>query len=176
MLLSQFLRNALIRHASAYAIDPSEKGHAMNLTHRLRATGVALVLLGAGHLPAFAADPTGTWLTEEGKATIRVTDCGGALCGTIIALKEPNDPATGKPKVDKNNIDASKRGRPIIGVQLVTALKPAGANKWSGQIYNPEDGKTYNANVTLQNANTITVQGCILGGVICKTNTWTRAG
>jgi uncharacterized protein (DUF2147 family) len=148
----------------------------MNFTHRLRATRVALVLLAAAHLPAFAADPTGNWLTEEGKATVRVTDCGGALCGTIIALKEPNDPATGKPKVDKNNIDASKRGRPIIGVQLVTGLKSAGPNKWSGQIYNPEDGKTYNANVTLQNTNTITVQGCILGGVICKTNTWTRSG
>jgi uncharacterized protein (DUF2147 family) len=148
----------------------------MNLTHRLRATGVAAALLGSIHLPAFAADPIGTWLTEEGKATVRVTDCGGALCGTIIALKEPNDPATGKPKVDKNNVDASKRSRPIVGVQLVTGLKPAGANKWTGQIYNPEDGKTYNANVTLQNANAITVQGCILGGVICKTNAWTRSG
>ena len=148
----------------------------MNLTHRLRATGLAAVLLGAFYLPAFAADPLGTWLTEEGKATVRVTDCAGALCGTIVALKEPNDAATGKPKVDKNNVDASKRTRPIIGVQLVTGLKPAGANKWSGQIYNPEDGKTYNANVTLQNPNTITVQGCILGGVICKTNTWTRSG
>jgi len=148
----------------------------MNLPHLLRATSVAAGLLGACYLPAFAADPTGTWLTEEGKATVRVTDCGGALCGTIIALKEPNDPQTGTPKVDKNNVDASKRSRPIIGVQLVTGLKPAGANKWSGQIYNPEDGKTYNASVTLQNANTITVQGCILGGVICKTNTWTRSG
>jgi len=120
------------------------------------------------------ADPVGTWLTEGGASRVKVVDCGGALCATIIWLKEPNDPETGRPKVDKNNADASKRSRPIVGIQIVSSLKPAGANKWSGQIYNPEDGKTYNANVTLQGASTLAVQGCILGGVICKTNTWTR--
>jgi uncharacterized protein (DUF2147 family) len=147
----------------------------MNLTHVLRASAIA-ALLGSFPLVAHAADPTGTWLTEEGKATVRVADCGGALCGTIVALKEPNDPQTGKPKVDKNNVDAGKRGRPLVGVQIVTGLKPDGANKWSGQIYNPEDGKTYNVNLTLPTPDTIKVQGCMLGGVICKTNTWTRAG
>jgi uncharacterized protein (DUF2147 family) len=141
----------------------------------LRPTMIAAALLGIVLTPASAADPAGTWLTEGGKATVRVADCGGALCGTIVALKEPNDPQNGKPKIDKNNVDAGKRGRPIIGVQIVIGLKPAGANKWSGQVYNPEDGKTYTGGITLMNANTIKVEGCILGGVICKTNTWTRA-
>jgi uncharacterized protein (DUF2147 family) len=140
----------------------------------LRPTIIAAAVLGASLVPAFAADPAGTWLTEEGKATIRFADCGGALCGTIVALKEPNDPQTGQPKLDKNNGDAGKRGRPIIGVQIVIGLKPDGANKWSGQVYNPEDGKTYTGGITLPNATTIKVQGCILGGVICKTNTWTK--
>lgn len=142
----------------------------------VRATTLAAALLGASLMPAFAADPTGTWLTEEGKATVRVADCGGALCGKIVSLKEPNDPQSGKPKIDKNNADAGKRSRAIIGVQILIGLKPDGANKWSGQIYNPEDGKTYAATVTLPNASTIKVQGCLLGGVICKTNTWTRGG
>ena len=52
--------------------------------------------------PAFAADPARTWLTEEGKATVRIADCGRALCGTIVALKEPSDPQTGNPKVDRD--------------------------------------------------------------------------
>ena len=140
-----------------------------------RLTIVAAAVLGATLVPAFAADPAGTWLTEEGKATIRLADCGGALCGTIVALKEPNDPQTGQPKLDKNNVDAGKRGRPIIGVQIVSGLKPDGVNKWSGDVYNPEDGKTYKGGITLPSAGTIKVQGCILGGVICKTSTWTRS-
>jgi uncharacterized protein (DUF2147 family) len=146
------------------------------MTYALRVTTIAAALLGAALAPAFAADLTGTWLTEEGKATVRVADCAGALCGTIVALKEPNDPQTGRPKIDKNNADAGKRSRPIVGVQILLGLKPDGANKWSGQIYNPEDGKTYTASVTQPAANTLKVQGCMLGGVICKTNTWTRGG
>ena len=141
-------------------------------TNILHATSLAAALLSTSLLPAVAADPTGIWLTEAGKATVRVADCGGALCGTIVALKEPNDPQTGKPKIDKNNADAGKRSRAIVGVQILIGLKPDGANRWSGQVYNPEDGKTYAASVTLPDASTIKVQGCLL--VICKTNTWTR--
>jgi uncharacterized protein (DUF2147 family) len=141
----------------------------------LRAAMAAAALLAASPAPALAADPTGNWITEEGKATVRVTDCGGALCGTIVSLREPNDPQTGRPKVDKLNADASKRSRPIIGTQILISVKPDGANKWTGQVYNPEDGKTYPASVTLQNAKTLKVQGCALGGIICKTNTWTGA-
>ena len=61
--------------------------------------------------PALAADPAGMWLTQGGNSRIRLADCGGALCGTIVWLKEPNDPDTGKPKTDKNNVDAAHRSR-----------------------------------------------------------------
>lgn len=143
-------------------------------TNVLRAATIAAAVLAASPAPSLAADPIGNWITEAGKATIRVTDCGGALCGTIVSLREPNDPQTGRPKVDKHNADASKRSRPIVGVQILISVKPDGFNKWTGQVYNPEDGKTYPASVTLQNARTLKVQGCTLGGIICRTNTWTR--
>jgi uncharacterized protein (DUF2147 family) len=90
-------------------------------------------------------------------------------------LKEPNDPATGKPKTDNNNADAAKRTRPMIGVQIVIDLKPdATAGKWKGQVYNAEDGKTYSGSITLVSATTLNLQGCALGGLICKSQTWTR--
>ena len=104
-----------------------------------------------------------------------MVNCGPELCGTIIALKEPNDPATGRPKTDKNNPDAAKRARPVIGIQIVFGMKPNGANKWSGQVYNAEDGKTYSGNITLQSATSLKLEGCVLGGIICKGQTWTRA-
>ena len=59
----------------------------------------------------------------------------------------------------------------------VLGIKPSGtANKWSGQVYNAEDGKTYSGSLTLQDANTIKIEGCIMGGLLCKAATWTRAG
>jgi uncharacterized protein (DUF2147 family) len=124
--------------------------------------------------PAVAVDLVGNWLTENGRSRVRIADCGGALCGTIVWLKEPNDPDTGKPKTDKNNSDAGKRSRPLIGVPIVLGMKPNGADKWSGQVYNAEDGKTYSGNITAQDANALKLEGCALGGLICKGQTWTR--
>ncbi|HKD30663.1 MAG TPA: DUF2147 domain-containing protein [Xanthobacteraceae bacterium] len=124
--------------------------------------------------PASAGDPRGNWLTENSRAKVTIVNCGGALCGNIVALKEPNDPATGKPKTDSNNPDAAKRSRPMIGVRIVIEMKPDASDKWKGQVYNVEDGKTYSGSITLVNATTLNLQGCALGGLICKTQTWTR--
>ena len=135
---------------------------------------LAAVLACAGSEGAFAAEPTGNWLTQTGTSRIRVADCGGALCGTIVWLKEPNDPDTGKPKTDKNNSDAAKRSRPLLGVQIVLGMKPAGANKWAGQVYNAEDGKTYSGNLTWSGGDSLQLQGCALGGLVCKSQTWTK--
>ena len=78
---------------------------------KIRQSLAVALLFFAGCGSAVAADPSGTWLTQTGTSRIKVADCGGALCGTIIWLKEPNDPDTGKPKTDKNNSDAAKRSR-----------------------------------------------------------------
>jgi uncharacterized protein (DUF2147 family) len=144
---------------------------------RLCTVTLALALLNApGLLAAPAAEPSGAWLTEGGKATVRLAPCGPALCGTIVALKEPNDPATGRPHTDKNNPDPNARNKPLIGVQIVLGMRPSGTpNKWTGQVYNSEDGKTYSGSLSMENANTIKLEGCVLGGLICKGQTWTRS-
>ena len=139
-----------------------------------RYLALAAVLALTGSEGALAADPNGVWLTQTGGSRIRLADCAGALCGTIIWLKEPTDPDTGKPKLDKNNSDASKRARPLIGVQIVLGMKPAGAGKWTGQVYNAEDGKTYSGNLTYSGGNSLQLQGCALGGLVCKSQTWTK--
>jgi uncharacterized protein (DUF2147 family) len=143
----------------------------MRIGHTLAA---AALLAFACAQSAQAAEPAGTWLTQTGGSRIRVADCGGALCGTIIWLKEPIDPDTGKPKTDKNNSDAAKRSRPLLGVQIVLGMKPNGTDKWSGQVYNAEDGKTYSGNLTYSGGNSLQLQGCALGGLVCKSQTWTK--
>jgi uncharacterized protein (DUF2147 family) len=141
-----------------------------------RTTTATLVLLGLfATSTAWAADPRGSWLTEDGKSKIRIADCGGAICGTIEWLKEPTDPETGKPKTDKNNEEAGKRGRPLIGMAIVLPMKPSGADTWAGQVYNAQDGKTYTGKITMQNASALKLEGCALAGLICKGQTWTRA-
>ena len=143
--------------------------------NRIFVVATSAILGLAAVTPASAGDPRGNWMTENGKAKVAIVGCGAALCGNIVALKEPNDPTTGKPKTDSNNPDAAKRGRPMVGVQLVIDMKLDTTDKWKGQVYNAEDGKTYSGSITLVDAKTLTLQGCALGGLICKNQTWTRA-
>jgi uncharacterized protein (DUF2147 family) len=141
----------------------------------LTSAAVLVTCLGlAVATPAMAAEPIGNWLTKDGDATVAITRCGAALCGTIVALKTPIDPATGMPQTDVNNPDAAKTGRPLIGVQIIFGLTPSGtADKWDGQLYNPEDGKTYSGSLTVTGANTLDLQGCTFV-VLCESRTWTR--
>ena len=135
------------------------------------AATIGLVLLSSA---ALASGPEGTWLSQDGDTKVNVANCGGKLCGTVVWLGKPIDAQTGKPKTDKLNPDPAKRARPLLGLQVVRGLSPSGPDKWSGQIYNADDGNIYQASMTVQGAGTARVQGCVLG-VLCKTHTWTRS-
>jgi uncharacterized protein (DUF2147 family) len=137
------------------------------------ASAIALGTMAAG--PARAADPAGTWWTADRKGKVKIVNCGAAICGSLSWLAEPTDPETNKPKTDKNNKDASKQGRPLIGVPIVLSMKPAGGDKWEGQVYNAEDGNIYSGSFTMSGANTAQLKGCVMGGLICKGQSWTRA-
>jgi uncharacterized protein (DUF2147 family) len=142
--------------------------------HLQKLAALTAAILTLGMADGRAAEPNGTWSTEGGLSRVRIGACGDALCGTIVSLKEPNDPETGKPKLDKNNADAGKRSRPLIGVPIVLGMKKSGADKWQGQVYNATDGKTYSGSLTLTGGDNLKLEGCALGGMICKAQAWTR--
>ena len=121
-----------------------------------------------------AGEPGGTWLTQAGDARIRVSKCGGGICGVIVGLKDPIDPATGKAQLDDKNPNPALKKRPMIGLSLFSGMHPAGPGKWSGQIYNADDGSSYASNVSVTSANTLRVEGCV--GALCGGETWTRVG
>ena len=122
---------------------------------------------------AFAADPWGTWYTKDNESQIRIANCGGLLCGSLVWLQEPNDPATGLPLADKHNPNPGRQSRPLLGTQIILGMRPSGPDRWSGNLYNAEDGKTYTGSFTMTGANTAEIQGCVL--IFCQSQTWTRA-
>ena len=115
---------------------------------------------------AFSADAKGVWLRDTGASKVRIAPCGDALCGTVVWER------TGR--TDVNNPDPTKKSRPLVGVQVFYSMKPAGENRWNGSAYNPEDGKTYSGGMTLE-GDTLTTKGCGLGGLICKSASWSRS-
>ncbi|WKA27947.1 DUF2147 domain-containing protein [Bradyrhizobium roseum] len=121
-----------------------------------------------------AGEPTGVWLTQSGDARVKVSKCGGGICGVIVGLKAPIDPATGKPQVDDKNPNPALRQRAMIGLPLFSGMQPVAPSKWSGQIYNADDGSSYASSISLAGPDALRVEGCV--GALCGGETWTRVG
>lgn len=121
-----------------------------------------------------AGEPTGVWQTQAGDARVKISKCGGGICGTVVSLREPIDPATGKPQVDDKNPNPALKKRPMVGLSLFNGMQPSGPNKWSGQIYNADDGGTYASSVSVAGPDALRVEGCV--GALCGGETWTRVG
>ena len=116
----------------------------------------------------------GKWIPEERDAVYNFYECGDAICAKVFSLKEPNDPETGKPKLDKINEDESLRTRPLLGMQFLDGLKKKGKGKWGdGTVYNGRDGKTYTALMKLKNGR-LEVRGYVGMPMLGKSTFFTR--
>ncbi|MBO0344706.1 DUF2147 domain-containing protein [Roseibium sp. CAU 1637] len=128
------------------------------------ATGL---LLGLGGASSYAADPAGEWVRPSGSSKIRISSCGSSLCGKIIWVRDPRN--------DVHNPDPTKRDKSLVGLLTVHSMKPTKkTDEWAGKVYNAEDGKTYKGVMTMPSPNKLKLEGCVLGGLICKGETWNR--
>ena len=115
--------------------------------------GLVLLALALPTAAALAAVPDGVWLMAQ-KVALQIYDCGGLLCGRIVWLQHPRDPA-GQPARDKDNPDAALRQRPLCGQIVLWGLQPAGPDHWrGGWLYNPDDAKTYRIKAELRSPDT----------------------
>ena len=146
------------------------------------AATILLTVAAAFCVPCFAEEGDavlGQWTTEGGKSRVEITKKEGKYFGKIVWLREPDyppdDAEAGKPKHDRNNPEAAKRSKPILGLDLLKDFRYSGKNSWSkGTIYDPENGKTYKCNMTLVGKNQLDVRGYIGISLIGRTTSWTR--
>ena len=148
----------------------------MNLFRKILIAVVSFFLLQSFSFAQEAPDAIiGVWKTGDGNAMVRIYKNGEKFQGKIVWLKEPNDPETGKPKLDKNHSEEANRSRPIIGLVNVWGFYHKEKNIWDeGNIYDPKNGNTYSCTMKLVNANTLEVRGYIGVSLIGRTDTWTR--
>jgi hypothetical protein len=97
-----------------------------------------------------ATSPIGIWLTEEKEGKVRIEQCGTNLCGYSVDAKSNQN-----------------------GDQVLINMKP-GKDKWSGRIFDPKSGSTYDSTIALKGPDNLRVQGCALGGMFCGGQSWTR--
>lgn len=117
------------------------------------ASGLILGLVLAA-TPAYAADPSGTWVRPSTGTQVNFYSCGAGLCAKIVAVK-----------------DAAKKG--TVGTVIMNGAKKTGDNKWEGSLLNTDNGNTYAGHVTLVGGG-LKLEGCALGGIVCTGETWQR--
>jgi len=135
------------------------------------------ILLPVSQSHAASADPTGYWMKPdaERESKIYVFKCGSGkrqLCAKIAWLKDPLD-SKGNPLHDVRNENPSLRGRQIVGLSIFSGLTPTAPSTWTGKIYNPEDGRTYSATLTVLSQKRIHLRGC-KAWLLCGERQWFR--
>jgi uncharacterized protein (DUF2147 family) len=95
--------------------------------------------------------PLGLWLTEEKEGKVRIEQCGPNICGYSVDAKSNQN-----------------------GEQVLINMKPGKDAKWSGRIFDPKSGSTYDSTIALKSQDTLRVQGCAFGGMFCGGQTWSR--
>ncbi len=135
----------------------------------LRLWLLAAFMCGGTFAPAVAAlpsSPTGTWLTADHSAVIRVAPCGTELCGQIvgIALKHPAD-----------SMPMDWRGQPECGeviVQVAPVMDRNGTTGWKGTVLDTRDGNVYQARLSLDANQNLQLRGYLGLPLFGRTQTW----
>ena len=122
-------------------------------------------------MAAMASPVNGLWNSPTEHGQVQIYDCGSAICGRVT----DGDNIRANPDLrDLKNKDTAQQGRRLKGAVIMTGFH-GGPSEWTGgQVYDPQSGNTYHGSVTLVDASTLHLKGCIIGP-LCRTQTWTRA-
>ena len=117
----------------------------------------------------------GVWAPSNGRALVKIQNIAGKYYGRIVKLKEPNDPETGEPKLDKSNPDESLRSTPLLGIRMLKDFVYEGDNEWGeGTIYDPQNGSLYSSTIKLKKDGTLDIRGYIGVKALGRTDVWKR--
>jgi uncharacterized protein (DUF2147 family) len=123
------------------------------------------VFAAAFSAPVKSASPEGLWLVEDQTGRVRIEKCGDEMWGFIAWQKAPMN--------DTNNPNPAMRNRPLTGSPVLIGMRPAGGDRWEGNIYNPRDGKTYTSKMAMLPSGQLEIKGCVMG-FLCGGENWTR--
>ncbi len=119
-------------------------------------------------------DILGEWRTQSRESIIEIYRDGDSYGGKVIWTENPND-ENGQPKKDILNPDPTKRNNLFVGTVIMKGFTFDGHETWkNGEIYDLTHGKTYKAQITLKDANTLKMRGYIGSPIFGKTVTWKR--
>jgi uncharacterized protein (DUF2147 family) len=153
-------------------------------THLLQGARMKTAILALG-LAALAAplaaqtaapSPVGFWNTisdEDGKprALVEIREVDGRFVGVIKALLAPGE----DPEKVCEKCPGERKGRKIVGMEILRGLKAEGSEWGRGEILDPKNGKTYRASMKLEDGGKrLVVRGFVGFSLLGRSQTWIR--
>jgi uncharacterized protein (DUF2147 family) len=116
----------------------------------------------AAHAAPGRADPViGIWMNAKGTVAVRTAHCGGALCGRVVWATPAAQEAARAGGTER-----------LVGTELFREVRPAGPGAWEGEVFVPDLGTTADGNLMLLGPDTLEIDGCRLGGLLCRKQVW----
>ena len=121
-------------------------------------------------MPPAEASIAGRWTTIDDKSgkprsVVEITVKDGVASGRIVEIFDPGrkDALCGK-------CSGAKKNRPVLGMSIFEDLTRDG-NEWTGEILDPESGKTYDCKLWLEDGD-LMVRGYV--AFFYRTQRWVR--
>ncbi len=126
--------------------------------------------------PALAQNtPVGLWRTVDDKTgkergLVRISEANGLLNGRVEKIF---DPVAAARMCEKCTDD--RKGKPVLGLDVLRGLKPDGDGWGGGQIVDPETGSIYSASAKVTDGGKhLVLRGYLLVSLLGRSQTWTR--
>ncbi|MGE8557303.1 MULTISPECIES: DUF2147 domain-containing protein [unclassified Acinetobacter] len=140
---------------------------------------LAALLLSASSSTIFAEDISGTWKniddkTGSSKAILEIRQESNGTYTAKIVKVTPRPGYT--PKETCVNCPAPYTNKPILGMDVVKGLKPAGGSNFTqGKIIDPLTGHVYSMKAKLSpNGKRLTLRGYVGVSALGRSQTWIR--
>jgi uncharacterized protein (DUF2147 family) len=114
-------------------------------------------------LPGAAEPPEQVWRNPGGSVHLRSHRCGDKLCGTVVWAS------------DKAIADARRGGtESLVGTRIFRDFHLVRDGVWRGRVFVPDIRRTFSGTITFVDADHMIGRGCLLPGLGCRSQTWTR--
>jgi len=135
----------------------------MNMKQILAKAACAAIAFAAA-APASAQEALeGQWKNAKGSVVVQVEPCGRSWCGTVVHATE------------KAKAGARKGGTTnLIGTRILSNVRPEGNGVYRGRAFDPKRNVRAPATIRVLGPSTLLVKGCLIGGLLCKEQRWTR--
>ena len=127
------------------------------------AIAAASALLVPGGALAQQDGKDNVWRNPQNSVHVWVHPCGKSRCGTVVWAN------------DKAKADSARGGTPnLVGTELFRDFKEVSPKVWKGKVFVPDLNKVFTGTGTIKDSNTVVARGCLIAGMGCKSQTWTR--